>query len=105
MKKFLSILMIFAVVLACCACGEQEASQQTAPEEATAPVDMNSAEAQFGHIDQTQPVGGVYKLWNADGVKFIPMQMTSFSSLATFSLTPVPSVIVPPAVKSPATSA
>ena len=72
MKKFFSILMIFAVVLACCACAEQEVSQQTTePAETTAPVDMSTPEAQFGHIDQTQPLGGVYKLWNPDGVKFM----------------------------------
>lgn len=65
MKKFLSVLMIFAVLLSFCACGGKTAQEDAAE------GNQNSAEAQFGHIDQKKPVDGFYKLWNAEGVKFM----------------------------------
>ena len=64
MKKFLSILLLLAVVLSCCACAHKEPGQT----EAAAPDPM-SAEAMYGHIDQNVPMDGVYKIWNAEGVK------------------------------------
>lgn len=72
MKKLICLLMIFAVLLSCCACGkkDQQATATTAPavpEETT--IDLSSPEAMYGHIDQNTPVDGVYKIWNAEGVK------------------------------------
>jgi len=65
MKKFLSIIMLIAIILSCCACGEKE--QAPAPTETT--LDPSSPEAMYGHIDQNTPMNGVYKIWNAEGVK------------------------------------
>ena len=68
MKKLFIIFMIFAVLLSCCACGGQEVPEETVETvETTAP----SEQSQFADIDQTQAVDGVYKIWNADGVKFM----------------------------------
>jgi len=66
MKKLISILMIFAVLLSCCACGKEQGTTEPATE---ATVDLSTPEGMFGHIDQTVPVDGVYKIWNAEGVK------------------------------------
>lgn len=65
MKKFLSIIMLIAIILPCCACGETE--QAPTPTETT--LDSSSPEAMYGHIDQNTPVNGIYKIWNAEGVK------------------------------------
>lgn len=73
MKKIIVSLLFAAILLTCCACkAEQEtvAGPATeAPSQAT--LDPMSAEAKFGHIDQTQPQEGVYKVWNAEGVQFM----------------------------------
>jgi len=64
MKKFVSILLLTAILLSCCACGQQK----TGAEE-TLKQDPKSPEALYGHIDQTVPTDGVYQIWNAEGVK------------------------------------
>ena len=72
MKKLICLLMIFAVLLSCCACGkkDQQATATTAPAvPAETTIDLSSPEAMYGHIDQNTPVDGVYKIWNAEGVK------------------------------------
>ena len=71
MKKFVSILILVAVLLSLCACGKKEEAQAPA---ATEPVpettlDPQSPEALYGHIDETQPVDGVYKIWSSKGVQ------------------------------------
>ena len=86
MKKFLSILMLFALLLSMAACGSeetttptQETTQATEPAtEATEPaveqkpgVHVPTAEEMYGHINQMEPIDGVYKIWNAEGVKNI----------------------------------
>ena len=84
MKKFLSILLLFAILLSVCACAQEEAAQQettaapTDTTEATEPaVQVNpgahapTPEELYGHINQMEPVDGVYKIWNAEGVKNI----------------------------------
>jgi len=77
MKKFISILMLLAVLFSLCACGGQtdptteptETTAATEPTKDSLEIDM-SPEALYGHIDQTKPNDkGVYKIWNADGVK------------------------------------
>ena len=65
MKKLISIALLIAVLVSLCACGKK--TEQGAA--AAAPLDPNSPEALFGHIDQTQPVNGVYQIWNAEGVQ------------------------------------
>ena len=67
MKKFLSIVMILAILISCCACGSKT-------QEETPALDPMSAQAQFGHIDQTTPIDGYYKLWNAEGIQFMMEQ-------------------------------
>ena len=80
MKKFLSIILIIAVLLSCCACGgkkEEDKSSLDFPtyEEAlilqkeAANAGKATPEQMYGMIDQTTPIDGVYKIWNAEGVK------------------------------------
>ena len=62
MKKLISILLALAALLTLAACAPQEEAVQ-------ATLDPSSPEAMYGHIDQSQPIGGVYKLWNKDGLQ------------------------------------
>ena len=83
MKKFLSILMLFAILLSVAACGAEETvstqgTQTSEPTvEATEPANQSTgvhvptAEEMYGHINQMEPIDGVYKIWNAEGVKNI----------------------------------
>ena len=64
MKKFISVILLIAVLLSCCGCGAKQAAEPT-----KATLDPASPEAMFGHIDQNTPIDGVYKIWNAEGVK------------------------------------
>jgi len=68
MKKFISILLLITILLSFCACSTKESTETTAavPETTLAP---DSPEALYGHIDETQPVDGVYKIWSAKGVQ------------------------------------
>ena len=67
MKKLISVILLLAVLVSLCACAKnEEAAAQPA-----ATLDPQSPEAMYGHIDQTQPMGGVYKLWNADGIQVL----------------------------------
>ena len=80
MKKIISILALVAVLFSLCACGADPTPQvettQPAVEE-TSPVlpSMNNGlptnEEKFGHINQFEPIDGVYKIWNPEGVKNI----------------------------------
>lgn len=67
MKKLFSVIALIAVLLSLAACGAKQ-PQAAAP---AATIDPASPEAMYGHIDQTQPMDGIYKLWNAEGVKNI----------------------------------
>ena len=71
MKKFFSIVLLLALLISLCACGKEEPQPTAAVDTTAATLDPSSPEAMYGHIDQTQPVDGVYKIWNADGVKNI----------------------------------
>ena len=76
MKKYISMILLFALLLSCCACGvTEETTPATDVTEATQatepPLDPTSAEARFGHIDQTVLLDGYYKIWNPDGVIFM----------------------------------
>lgn len=81
MKKFLSIVLIIAVLLSCCACGskKEDTSSLEFPnyEEALLLVEEQAnagkatPEEMYGMIDQTVPVDGVYQIWNAEGVKIM----------------------------------
>lgn len=64
MKKWISIGLLLAILLTCCACGQKQGVDTT-----PATLDPASPEAMYGHIDQTVPQEGVYKIWNAEGVK------------------------------------
>ena len=68
MKRFFSVLMLIAILLSCCAC-----AKKAEPEASTAPIVQDalkmSPEELYGHIDQTQPVDGVYKIWSIKGVE------------------------------------
>lgn len=63
MKKFLSIAVLLALLLSFCGCQAAPAAETPAPT-----LDPTSPEALYGHIDQSQPVDGVYKIWNSQGV-------------------------------------
>ena len=65
MKKFISILLLIAVLVSLCACG---GNNEEAAADPAATLDPQSPEAMYGHIDQTQKIDGVYKIWNKDGV-------------------------------------
>ena len=65
MKKFFAIVLVIAVLLSCCACGAKKNDQQA---DANKPAELTDAD-KFGHIDQTTPIDGYYKIWNAEGVK------------------------------------
>ena len=71
MKRLISVILLIAVLLTCASCGKKEqAAATTAPAADTAAtLDPSSPEAMYGHIDQTVPMDGVYKIWNAEGVK------------------------------------
>ena len=65
MKKIMSVILLIAVLVSLCACAKK--NEQGAA--VAAPLDPNSPEAMFGHIDQSQKQDGVYKIWNAEGVQ------------------------------------
>lgn len=67
MKKIMSILMLIAILLSLCACGAAESTQGN-----DQPVSGElTPEQRFGHINQLEPIDGVYQIWNAEGVKNI----------------------------------
>ena len=67
MKKFISIVLLFALLLTCCSCGKKTGEGETQvlirDEKDMTPEEL------YGHIDQTQLTDGVYKIWNQEGVK------------------------------------
>ena len=98
MKKDMRSLMLLAILLSCCACAAEAPAQETeatvasdateaTPEETQpeifipeledvmAEYEAKKLEGQptpeqlYGHINQLEPVDGVYKIWNAEGVK------------------------------------
>ena len=82
MKKLISILSLFAILLSLAACGAEEAPQATAETpsaestETTEPVveqipgqQVLTPEQLYGHINQLEPIGGVYKIWSEVGVQ------------------------------------
>lgn len=79
MKKFISIVLLLAVLLSCCACGKKadatEPSSVPTLEEILAQEKAEEEAAQgdpaslYGGIDQTTPVDGTYMIWNAEGVQ------------------------------------
>lgn len=71
MKKMICILMIVAILLSCCACGEKNPEQTTPVTEGSATNDQleKTPEELYGHIDQTVPQDGVYKIWSIQGVE------------------------------------
>ena len=81
MKKWICMLLLLGITLSCCACAGEE-TVQTQPTETTqlpteepvaeqtpAMPQTQTPEQLFGHINQLEPVDGVYKIWNAEGVK------------------------------------
>lgn len=81
MKKLISIVLLIALVISCCACGKgpakDEAETITVPnyEEVVAAYEAEQAagkatpEQLYGMIDEMTPVDGVYKIWSAKGVQ------------------------------------
>lgn len=58
MKKFLSVLLLIAVLLSCCACGKETEAAQSSDE-----LDV------YANIDETVPVNGVYKIHSIKGLQ------------------------------------
>ena len=82
MKKLIGFMIFAAVLLSCCGCGTKQAAQMP-----QATLDPMSPEAQFGHIDQTVPVDGVYQIWNAEGVKLMAQHpQASFTILCDIDM-------------------
>ena len=99
MKKILSIVIMFAVLLSLAACGEQavpteqETTVPTVPEETQsagkAPANQapQTPQEMYGHINQLEPMDGVYKIWSVEGVKNIANHPDgSFELLCTIDL-------------------
>jgi len=65
MKKIISVILLFALLLTCGACSKE--AEQTA---VTFRDEKNmSPEELYGHIDETVLTDGVYKIWSPVGVK------------------------------------
>ena len=83
MKKLISFLLLFAILLTACACAKKNEAEAAAPsgvptlEELLAQQEAEQKQFEqdpaqvYGHIDQSVPQAGVYQLWNAEGVKLI----------------------------------
>ena len=65
MKKWISALLLMAVLVSLCAGGEKEPEL----DEPVATREPSSHEIMCGHIDQTREIDGVFQIWNAEGVK------------------------------------
>lgn len=70
MKRLISVLMLCAILLTFCACGNEAASSTP---ETTAPIVVDKLKVDpaelYGHIDESQPVDGIYKIWSIKGVE------------------------------------
>ena len=83
MKKIVSWMLLFALLVSLCACAKKEEAAATEPTrlptyeeillqiEEEKKADVTPPEELFGHIDQTVPVDGVYKIWSIEGIKNI----------------------------------
>lgn len=82
MKKLISILLLIALVISCCACGKQNTKEAAEPKitipdydevvaayEAEREAGKATPEELYGMIDQLTPIDGVYKIWNEVGVQ------------------------------------
>ena len=85
MKKLISMLILFAMLLTMVACGAESSTQvtteatvdaateETVPAETTQGIGNKPAgitlEEMYGHINQLEPIDGVYKIWSAVGVQ------------------------------------
>lgn len=69
MKKLICMILLLAVVFSCCACGQKPA-EDTKPAENKVNTEL-TPEQKYGHIDQNKLLDGMYKIWNAEGVKNI----------------------------------
>ena len=63
MKKLIVSFLLMALLLSC-GCQKAPAANTPAPT-----LDPSSPEALYGHIDETQPMDGVYKIWSYKGVQ------------------------------------
>ena len=88
MKKLISVVLLLVMLLSLCACAEQTNEQPISDREAfyngrptfeeveaymeaEEKAKQSSPEELYGMFDQTVPVGGVYKIWNAEGVQLM----------------------------------
>ena len=69
MKRFLSVLMLVAILLSCCACAKKDAPAPTSTAPIVQDVLKMDPKELYGHIDESQPVDGVYKIWSLKGVQ------------------------------------
>ena len=72
MKRFLSVIMMLVILLSCCACANKDAAVNAPVAEDLVKDELKmSPEELYGHIDQTQSVDGVYKIWSIVGIEQI----------------------------------
>lgn len=69
MKKLISVLLLLAVLISCCGCQSPTQTDESQPTEGNSSLDAMTPEQLYGHIDQTKPENGVYKIWSEIGVK------------------------------------
>ena len=62
MKKFIAIILLFVLVLSCCACNKEETKETAAP---TEPQEIDV----YADIDETVPQDGVYKIHSIKGLQ------------------------------------
>jgi len=61
-KKFIAIILLFVLVLSCCACNKEETKETAAP---TEPQEIDV----YADIDETVPQDGVYKIHSIKGLQ------------------------------------
>lgn len=67
MKRIISVILLLALLISCCACGKNQ--EEVATDTSDLRVEEKESIRLYSMIDQMVPVDGVYKIWNAEGVK------------------------------------
>lgn len=72
MKKIISILLLLALLVSCCACGRKPETENTLPADASddqkEQTETGPEVDPFADVDELTPVDGVYQICSAEGV-------------------------------------